>query len=71
MGWFILMELLLLFGETFSKFHVFGPFHLFDLSFVLLVIWSLYYFIRQPRGWGFRLVIWPGRGWPLWGRLII
>ena len=43
------MELLLLFGETFSKFHVFGPFHLFDLCFLLLAVWSFYYFIKQPK----------------------
>ncbi len=55
MGWFILMELLLLFGEIFSKFHVFGPFHLFDLSFVLLAVWSLYFYFKQPRAF----LLWP------------
>lgn len=55
MAWFILMELLLLFGETFSKFHVFGPFHLFDLSFLVLAVWSVYYFFKQPKSF----LIWP------------
>lgn len=55
MAWFILMELLLLFGETFSKFHVYGPFHLFDLCFLLLSLWSLFYFVRRPKSF----LVWP------------
>ena len=55
MAWFILLELLLLFGETFSKFHLFGPFHLFDFSFILLAAWSSYYFFKQSK----YFLIWP------------
>jgi len=55
MGWFILIELLLLFGETFSKFHLFGPFHLFDFSFLLLAGWSAWYYFKQPRAF----LVWP------------
>ncbi len=55
MGWFILIELLLIFGETFSKFHLFGPVHLFDFSFLLLAAWSVWYYFKQPKAF----LVWP------------
>ncbi len=37
---FVLIELLLIFGRQFAKFHVYGPVHLYDLLFLLLSFWA-------------------------------
>ena len=40
MGLFILIELLLIFGKEFSKFHLFSFFYLYDVLFFLLGFWA-------------------------------
>jgi len=51
MGWFILLELLLIFDTEFSKFHLFGQFYLYDVALFLLVLWSIFYIIRDKKFW--------------------
>lgn len=47
---FILLELLLIFDKSFSKFHLYGPFHLFDVLLLLLtVISGLNIIKRRPQ----------------------
>lgn len=46
MGFFILIELLLIFGEEFSKFHLYGPFHLYDTLLLLLTAASIVLVIK-------------------------
>ena len=45
---FILIELLLIFGKEFSKFHVAGPFYLYDTLFILLSLVAGIIFLRRP-----------------------
>ena len=47
MALFILIELLLLFGDTFSKFHLWGPLHLYDAGLLLLGTISFYFFLKH------------------------
>ncbi len=52
---FILIELLLLFGKEFSKFHVIGSFYLYDILFLLLAGGSAIAFFRKRQP----LIVWP------------
>lgn len=54
MTWFIIMELLLVFGVKFSKFHIYGPIHLYDLILGILALTSLVIFQKRQQ----RIVIW-------------
>ncbi len=45
---FVLIMLLLIFGKIFSKFNVYGPLHLYDLLFGLLILSSIVVLIRNP-----------------------
>lgn len=47
MALFILIELLLIFGETFSKFNLWGPFHLYDAGLLVLGAISFHFFLKH------------------------
>lgn len=47
MALFILIELLLVFGETFSKFNLRGSLHLYDVALLLVGMISIIYFFKQ------------------------
>lgn len=50
MGLFILIELLLIFGKEFSKFHLFWQFHLYDFLFIILSITGgIIFLIRKKK----------------------
>lgn len=55
MSLFILIELLLLFDKTFSKFNLIGPFYLYDAILIFLTIISTVYIIKAR----ISLTIWP------------
>jgi hypothetical protein len=52
---FILIELLLIFGETFTKFNLWGPLHLYDALLLTVGIISIIYFVKQPK----KFWVWP------------
>lgn len=55
MALFILIELLLVFGDTFSKFSLWGPFHLYDAALIILGIISfVIFFLKKEKFW-----VWP------------
>lgn len=52
MALLILIELLLIFGETFSKFNLWGPLYLYDAGLLLLGAISLYLFLKhKSKSW--------------------
>ncbi len=55
MALFILIELLLLFGKDFAKFHLFWYFHLYDFLFLALGVVSLVLYLKR----GDRELLWP------------
>lgn len=55
MALFILIELLLVFGKEFSKFHLFWQFHLYDFLFFILALWSAVILIRREQ----KFFVWP------------
>lgn len=55
MSLFILIELLLIFDKTFSKFNVFGPLYLYDTLLIIITILSGVYIIKAK----IRLKVWP------------
>jgi len=55
MGLFILIELLLIFGKEFSKFHLFWQFHLYDFLLLLLALYCLILFLKRSG----KFLIWP------------
>ena len=55
MSLFILIELLLIFDKTFSKFHLFGPFYLYDFLLILLTFFSGVLLIKNR----VKLLYWP------------
>jgi hypothetical protein len=55
MSLFILIELLLIFDKTFSKFNLFGPLYLYDALLIMLTIISGVYIVKVK----IRLTIWP------------
>jgi len=58
MGLFILIELLLIFGETFSKFNLYGFFYLYDTALFLLGLISVFYFIKQTnKDWNWPILV--------------
>ncbi len=55
---FILIELLLIFGKEFSKFHVAGPFYLYDSLFILLSLAAGILFFRRPdKTWNWPILL--------------
>ena len=55
MSLFILIELLLIFDKTFSKFHLFGPFYLYDFLLILLTLFSGIKIVKNRT----KLLYWP------------
>jgi len=55
MGLFILIELLLIFGKEFSKFHLFWQFHLYDFLLLLLAFYCSILFLKRSG----KFLIWP------------
>lgn len=55
MSLFILIELLLLFDKTFSKFNLVGPIYLYDVLLILLTLLSSAYIVKAK----IKLGIWP------------
>lgn len=55
MALFILIELLLVFGETFSKFNLWGPLHLYDAVLIILSGISFFLFVKNP----LKFWVWP------------
>ncbi len=55
MGLFILIELLLIFGKEFSKFHLFWQFHLYDFLLLLLTFYCSILFLKRSG----KFLIWP------------
>jgi len=49
MSTFILVELLLIFGKQFSKFHLFGPFHLADTCLLILAFFACISFLMRQK----------------------
>lgn len=55
---FILIELLLIFGKEFSKFHLFWQFHLYDtLLFTLTVVSAVIFLKRKDRTWNIPIIV--------------
>lgn len=52
---FILIELLLLFGDAFSKFSLWGPFHLYDAAIIMLGVLAFVLFVRKSN----KFWVWP------------
>ncbi len=58
MGFFILIELLLIFGGTFSKFNLYGPFYLYDTALFILGLISAFYFVKQTnKEWNWPVLV--------------
>lgn len=49
MALFVMIELLLLFGKEFSKFHLLGPLYLYDLLFIILGGFALVGFYKKKK----------------------
>lgn len=46
---FILIQLLLLFGDSFSKYHIVGPIYLYDVLLIGLSFAAIYYLVRERK----------------------